>query len=354
MDFFYSESISRQEENCCQEQSWCCRFWYLRVGISAVIKSSSHHWFVSEGPRGSERPQPWTCLRLGFLLRKCTFFSVEMKQTSNEANKKHSDKILKCHKVQFQTVSDINRSLSWPLNNIYQPPQFLYYYVQFNLFQWTCTLGIPQELIRRRWATDRSSSKLMALAFRLGKKDVGSQSMGFHDVSTLCFIIFHYVSHYVLWCFSVYSVMFGALENSKLALNGKTSPSLLRFHSSSCRQYPLMTSTCLLRGKRPGFDLTSPVHVQTLHDWYSFFYWRNWEGFHTNFITFLNHSWWNFQEVANVYAKNALMQTRGNAGTHDVQLGTQTIKASQHRWSFCNFLVCGSVIQSERGRSFFL
>ena len=132
----------------------------------------------------------------------------------------------------------------------------------------------------------------------------------------------------------------------------RLSPPLLRFHSSSCRQYPLMTSTCLLRGKRPGFDLTSPVHVQTLHDWYSFFYWRNWEGFHTNFITFLNHSWWNFQEVANVYANNALMQTRGNAGTHDVQLGTQTIKASQLCWSFGNFLVCGSVIQSERGRSF--
>eukprot|EP00434_Breviolum_minutum_P016986 symbB.v1.2.014985.t1/scaffold1107.1/size155946/19 len=33
------------------------------------------------------------------------------------------------------------------------------------------------------------------------------------------------------------------------------------------------------------------------------------------------------EEVANVYANNALMQTRGNAGTHDVQLGTQTIKA---------------------------
>jgi len=33
------------------------------------------------------------------------------------------------------------------------------------------------------------------------------------------------------------------------------------------------------------------------------------------------------EEVANVYADNALMQTRGNAGTHDVQLGTQTIKA---------------------------
>lgn len=75
------------------------------------------------------------------------------------------------------------------------------------------------------------------------------------------FITFH---HDVSWCFSV-SVMFG-VENSKLALNGKTfSTSKIPF---VCRQYPLMTSTCLLRGKRPAFDLTS-VHIQTF-DWYGF------------------------------------------------------------------------------------
>lgn len=101
--------------------------------------------------------------------------------------------------------------------------------------------------------------------------------------------------HYVSSCFITFLIMF--YDASLFILlclvfwriqswpwMARLSPSLLRFHSSSCRQYPLMTSTCLLRGKRPGFELNSPVRVQTLHDWYSFFYWRNWEGFHTNFI----------------------------------------------------------------------
>eukprot|EP00438_Fugacium_kawagutii_P029775 Skav217064 [mRNA] locus=scaffold208:339659:355114:+ [translate_table: standard] len=33
------------------------------------------------------------------------------------------------------------------------------------------------------------------------------------------------------------------------------------------------------------------------------------------------------EEVANVYSDNALMQSRGNAGTHDVRLGEETLKA---------------------------